>query len=539
MFIDKRLLVAGCFFVAVLACCAQQKEGVRSVAMQTGTAAAATSSGAAYIAPSPPPERIFSPQEVKAFLIDVRKAEAITDPLQRCLAYPDPPGSHWSREGVKAYCEYRTQRLISLDEITTLINQGKAAEVDRQLAQILKNEQSDPHSREPIEHIYVNYFEKNSDALRALVDEWKRQSPNSAFAFAASGAVYTTAAYDARGGQEVYNTPAKNFVTMNDLLTKADADLQRARAINPNVLPIYMEMIRAGAYSLGKDYALKAATRGLKINPANHGIYSVLYWFAEPEWYGNGTTAAMKLVRASAQQQANKNPLLIVDFSVVEIQEANVRDCACQAPAQPAQFPVVFDQLAATTYLATAGQTSSDHNIPLLAVVYLSEALRFDPDDLGGEALRANNMEDIGEVQMAFEEGNKLIAAYPHNDDGYNVRGLALEKMNRVEEAKRDYTSAIAINPNDAWPLIQLGDLYTNEGQSDKSAELSEKLIRQFPTRSAGWVFRANIQLAHNSPDRRATLEYLVAHFANDPDAASDVSWARQELVRMTGKTSN
>ena len=42
------------------------------------------------------------PAEYAAYVAAVRKADAITDPLQRCLAYPDLPGNTWMPGAAKA-----------------------------------------------------------------------------------------------------------------------------------------------------------------------------------------------------------------------------------------------------------------------------------------------------------------------------------------------------------------------------------------------------------------------------------------------------
>lgn len=52
----------------------------------------------------PAKRHLFTRDEANAFLDAAKKAEAIRDPLQRCLAYPDPPRSHWSHDAVDAYC---------------------------------------------------------------------------------------------------------------------------------------------------------------------------------------------------------------------------------------------------------------------------------------------------------------------------------------------------------------------------------------------------------------------------------------------------
>ncbi len=63
-------------------------------------------------APVPLPSHKFTRAQGYAFIEAMKKAEAIADPLQRCLAYPDPPDSHWSRDTVVAYCHYRLQPLL-------------------------------------------------------------------------------------------------------------------------------------------------------------------------------------------------------------------------------------------------------------------------------------------------------------------------------------------------------------------------------------------------------------------------------------------
>ncbi|HXE67203.1 MAG TPA: hypothetical protein VN630_09185, partial [Rhodanobacteraceae bacterium] len=54
-----------------------------------------------------PQGRLFTREQTYPFLDAAKRAERITDPLQRCLAYPDPPGSHWNHDVVAAYCTYR------------------------------------------------------------------------------------------------------------------------------------------------------------------------------------------------------------------------------------------------------------------------------------------------------------------------------------------------------------------------------------------------------------------------------------------------
>src|SRR6185312_11894887 len=84
-----------------------------------------------------PKGRAFTRVETNTFLDVAERAEKIADPLQRCLAYPDPPGSHWDHAAVVAYCKYRYQPMISFEQVEQMVQSGRARELDRMFAAVL------------------------------------------------------------------------------------------------------------------------------------------------------------------------------------------------------------------------------------------------------------------------------------------------------------------------------------------------------------------------------------------------------------------
>ena len=177
--------------------------------------------------PAPDPlkevgKHLFTRAETYAFLARAKQAEAIRDPLQRCLAYPDPPGSHWSHDAVDAYCRYRYQPVLPFADIERLIRSGHAAEVDRRLAEALQAQMTQPDAHGRLDRTFYEDFENGSFDIRPTLDAWKRDSPNSAFAYAASGYAYVQMAADARGGQYIADTPQSNIDAMDKLLAQAD-----------------------------------------------------------------------------------------------------------------------------------------------------------------------------------------------------------------------------------------------------------------------------------------------------------------------------
>jgi len=337
-------------------------------------------SGDARRLPGPLPETSsstpFSDQEVRDFLTSVAKAEGISDPLQRCLKYPDPPGSHWSKAAIEAYCQYRLQPVIEFTEVKALVNAGHASELDSRLAAVLNEEFTKPERRGALERQFAATFSDVSPYMRATLDEWKLQSPDSAFAYAASGFNYESAAFEARGKKEADVTPAANFESMNQLAALAVVDLQKSLRINARVMPAYAKLIEITAAQGDTRDAIDIAHAGLAVDPTNFYIYSHLLWSVEPRW--GGSKEVQKSVVASAQAHAAQNPVLLLLQSQARIDAANLWTCDCESPAERNAYRFALDEVASADDLRKVGANASDNNQQATAAVFLSEAVRFD-----------------------------------------------------------------------------------------------------------------------------------------------------------------
>ena len=476
----------------------------------------------------PPP---FSGDQIKTFLAQVREAEEQSDPLRRCLAYPNPPGSHWTHDAVAAYCRYRFQPTITFAEAKDLIEQGKSAELDRRMDEALQAQLTQPDARGRLDHIFISDFENGSFSIRPILDAWKRASPKSAYAYAASGYAYVEMAHAARGGAFAQDTPQDKLDSMERLLKEADTDLERAIALNPHITPVYAAMIHAGGLSLGKAYADHAVDLGLRADPSNWYIYHQLMWLARPEWFGS--LGAMQRVATSAMTHASQNPLLVMEKMAVQRYEANPSGCNCAPQPQAARFPAAFDELAISSSLADAGSTASSQNVFTVSVVYLSEALRFQPQEDGLRRQRAKDLAILGESQMARDEANKLVAADPKNAANYEARGNVYMFMSDYNHAEQDFEAALASSPDDIDVLVQLGGIYVNETHEwDKGWDITDRLIKAYPNYAGGWVMRATIQMNQPRAGLDDTYEQFVAHFGTDPAQQPTLDWLRRTLAQ-------
>lgn len=474
-----------------------------------------------------PQGRMFTREETYTFLDAAKRAERIADPLQRCLAYPDPPRSHWNRAAVVAYCQYRYQPVVTLDEARHLIQRGQAAELDRKLADALRAQQTQPDARSRLDRIYDVDFNSAAPEMRALVDAWQRQLPDSAFAAAASGKVNSKMAFAARGAAWLRNTPQANLDAMDRLAQQADSDLQHAIQLNPALTPAYEAMENIGGYSyLGCQYAFAGANKGLAVDPDNFALYDTLMWLAQPKWCGS--EAQMQTLWQRAEARATHNPLL---YLIKPAGQFNLIDaCNCSEQQQLGAYIAVLDHLGGARALKKAADTASDvNNLPAVAI-YGSEALRFDQSLDGARVRRIDALVEFDEARWGIDEANAVLARSPDNEGAYKARAWAeLQGENDLPAAQRDLLKATDLDPKDRWALAHLGSVYMQNGrQWRKAQDVADRLIELDPKQLDGWSMRASAQFGLGQPAFEATLDEISRRFGSDPKVAAGVERMRQ-----------
>jgi tetratricopeptide (TPR) repeat protein len=468
-------------------------------------------------APFKPPKPLFSDAQLQQFLSDARKAETISDPLQRCLAYPNPPGLDWSSAATSAYCRYQFDPAVKPEEAFELIRTGHAAELDRRLAEVMQAQHSQPDAQDALDRTFNIDFAKGSDDVRGLMDAWKRQSPNSPFALAASGMAYVAMAQRARGNDYASNTPQSSFDSMDRLVQRARADLDAAVKLEPQVTPAYGAMIYAAALNGDTHYALSAAKQGLAVEPASYMIYARLVWMAQPKWDGNIPT--MRRFIATAERHAKENPLLLLLLAEGAGGDQFVEDTPCMPASVNNLYKVIFAQPSTVGMLMSAGWVTKHCNRSDLSVIFRSELLRFDPTRTDHREGRAFALVELGQMEWALSEGNALVALEPQDENSYEVRGFAYESMGQPDHAIEDYEQALRINPDDSWGLIALGNLYVNGKHDwDKAWAITDRLLQIHPEEPRAWLLRARIQREQPRAGLDQTVSDFIARFGNGPD---------------------
>ena len=486
---------------------------------------------------NPPTHRVASPRsDFDAFLAAADAAEARfpADKLNRCLAYPDPPLSHWSHPVVAAYCQYLFQPAIAVSDVRELIDHGHAKELDQRLADALQAQLSQHSARGLLDRIFAQDFDEAPDDLRPVLDKWKSQSPNSAFALAASGDAYVAAADRARGGDYIENTPQHKIDAMDQLMTLAKADLEKAVAIEPRLTPVYTSMIDAGGHVLGRQYAQDAAARGLHVDPSNFDIYAKLLWLAQPKW--GGSEAEIIAITNQAQEHASDNPLLMLLKVEPQAATLGLDDCGCRADSAPDYYEL-FDQAAVGGLLESAGLTSAAAHKNGPAAIYLSEAFRFGwgvPENISA---KINALVELHKPESALGLANRHLALKPDDEERLELRAMVYSQMKDSADAEKDMLKILSITKDDLWVLNNLAHTYVeNTHEWDKAWAITDRLIKEYPGKSDGWLLRGMIQANQPRPGLKDTVDYYQAHFGDDPDEQTNLNALKYWLAHSAAK---
>lgn len=109
------------------------------------------------------------------------------------------------------------------------------------------------------------------------------------------------------------------------------------------------------------------------------------------------------------------------------------------------------------------------------ALVYLSRAIKLEPDFAETYFLRATAYYEMKNYEKAISDYTSCIKYNPSHDRAYLFRGISYEEMESIENAISDYTRAIELNPDDSNYYNIRGSLYyMNSEKYDISLALED-----------------------------------------------------------------
>ncbi len=476
------------------------------------------------------------PAEYAAYVAAMRKADAITDPLQRCLAYPDLPGNTWAPGAAKARCTmFLTPPRYSLDDIEARLKQpGGAAELEAGFAALLDAHFKEPAQREQITIALMVFRGGDPDKAERIARAWRVAAPESAFARVALGHVLAGRGWDARGTDFVNKTPAANLKKMGGYFVEAAKEYRAALEGKSRLFPACEGLMAIGRQS-SDDLQTYATERCLYIDPTSYYVIDELMDAAEPRW--GGSEEAMKSVAAYAQEKAAVNPVLSVfafHSAYYEIERMDDGDDEAIAVLAPAAL-----QVPNAGYLRRAGGAYLRKDDDWKALAYLSQALRFMPAYGQESRFRALVLRQLGESKWARADAERAATLDPTNGHAHRLLASIVRELDGPEAAIPHFKRAMddARTREDAFNDY-CGSLIDAK-RLDEAGKCVDDLLAAYPENPEGWRQRL-VVIGFDAPGSMEAMERFVA--LNDPKRwsyhANAANGVRKVLAARKGTAS-
>lgn len=132
---------------------------------------------------------------------------------------------------------------------------------------------------------------------------------------------------------------------------------------------------------------------------------------------------------------------------------------------------------------------------------------------LGGEA----------EFEQAIEQADAVIAGEPARWEAYVLRGAALERLKRTEQAQADYEKALELEPEKPELLRTLAGYHVRRGDREAAEPLYDELVERKPT-AGNHLLRAGFLALDRERDADAEAAYAKAFELATDEEKPDVT---------------
>ncbi len=364
--------------------------------------------------PSDPiPELSSRPLYSKIFE-QIDRAEAKTDPVERCLSFPSPPHLHWPEQLIRVLCADLFTPVMQADDIKVLIDRGDWKALHDRYSGYLERHYSGADPEKLLYRAFPERSWKSAQEADRYTRKWVAAAPNDPFANTARGAVLVSAAWRARGSGFYSAIPDSQKRQTYKLALEATLHLRKAIAAEPKLLPAYYHLI--DAYVLGgkPEWVPVAMQAAIQQSPDTYYIRNGAVEYLQQKW--GGRLRDMDALIDDSKRILKRNPRL-----------AMIRINRSREP----------------------GDQESDRKKYKLALAYYREALAFGPDHaaLVNAAFVAPKLGYHVE-QLIYLTQDIRFSKDPR--DSLMGRALIWESDGDFKRAMRDYDAAKKLYPLDA-----------------------------------------------------------------------------------------
>ncbi len=453
-------------------------------------------------AQAPPiPERAESdtleqvPAPWRDYLIRVRAAERIADPLERCLAFPDLPGNRWPEGHATDHCRHHfAYPRPTMAEIAALIDAGKVVELEARLGARLQRHFDEREPGEDIHDVF-NYglFEPDAESDRVTA-KWLELAPQSAFAHLARGRFLSRSAWVARGSKFAAETPRENMRRMSELVEQAIPFLEKAISLDPKLMPAYTELHGLAMVDSRADLEAGVFERARKIDPACVELANVRMRALEPRW--GGDYEQMLGYANELSRQLARRPQLAIHMAAPygdlgDTLIASDQYTRSTLEVLEAAVSIGSNEDALRDAADVALNTTDAEPDGWKGLAYLLQESRFRQSNAWGQRQIAWALVRA-EPEWSLRYALSAIALEPDNAFGHYLAGAGYYNMRQYDAADREYAIAIENQDQRQASLREVSEMWLVSGDdrvgAAKAKPYIDRLLREYPDDGRGWL---------------------------------------------------
>lgn len=363
----------------------------------------------------------------------IDRAEAITDPIRRCIEYPSPPGVKWPAAMIEAFCRDVHTAAPRADTIKAMIDRqdwnGLRSFYDGHLARHLSGEDQ--------ELVLYRAFHasgwRNEDEAERYSRRWLRARPDDPYANTLRAMYLVRRAWETRGTGFAREVSSDNMRRTIALAREASVLLTRAIKVEPKLMPAYTTLI--DAYVLGgrSDLMRRVAQAASQESPDNFYVRAAAAEYLRLIW--GGTPAELQAIADDASDHVDRNPRLRL---------------------------LLAKNKAELTYV----RVSEKHYGRALSSA--REALEYGPDNHALH-LAVTASDEVGYESETIVYLSQIIRFNLATKEEWMQRGRLWEYNKFYSRALHDYRAALAIAPHDASIEQRIAETIRKAGAAGNS----------------------------------------------------------------------
>ena len=476
------------------------------------------------------PAAIFSraPPAIQAYLRAAMDADAIKDPLQRCLAFPDLPGNRWPAGQARAQCEYLFGRSVTTAQVAVLVERKAYAALDALFQGDL--ERHFPLQGEPSEIIHRDFeiFDGGAESDR-LSAAWLENAPQSAFALAARGRHFSGAAIAARGTAAAAETSDEKMRLMSANAFKALHLLGQAAAREPRLTDAHASSLFLGMLLSEDKVQADALRQGEAVDPACRHLAVAAMRALRPRWGGSYEAMqayARKLEAYMAARPLVADSMAYLPLDLVDTQlrkEQHGERAAFMKPmALALPFHEIYDSLVMNTAIANTGDRWE-------ALTFQLQWMRFSVDPFASREA-GRNLLNLGEPDAAAVVLTTAFQLDSKDADTQLLLGRAYSRLGRYDDAVPPLKAAMTTGATRERALLSLLDVMLVTWQQDQARIYVDMLNAEYPANGEAWYLRVTVLLRSGTKEGVADA---LEKYLKSPEAAQAYNAKRNERSRQ------